>query len=96
MSRRATELIGKPVVAADTGAKLGTVADLLLNDQGSELVGFVLKRGFMKSEDVLTVDAVQTLGTDAIVSRTATLVSAREWRDRQTRVPSSQIGRAHV
>lgn len=83
MTRRATELIGKPVVSADTGQKLGTVSDLLLDDRGSRLLGLVLRHGLMKSENVLPADAVQTLGADAIVSRSGQLITAKEWRNRQ-------------
>jgi uncharacterized protein YrrD len=85
MSQRASDLIGKPVVASDTGEKLGTVSDLLLDDAGDRLIGLVVKHGgFMKGENVLPASAVQTLGRDAVVSRTgAELVPGREWKMRQ-------------
>ena len=92
MAKRATELIGKAVVSANTGERLGTVSDLLLDDAGTGLVGFVLRHGLMKSEDVLPADAVQTLGTDVIVSRTGDLIGAQEWNDRQ-REPGQGPGR---
>jgi uncharacterized protein YrrD len=83
MTQRATDLIGKSVVSSDTGEKLGTVSDLLLDDTGDRLVGLVVKHGWMKREDVLPSAAVQTLGRDAVVSRTsADLVPGREWRAR--------------
>lgn len=82
MAKRATELIGKPVVAAHTGEKLGTVSDLLIDEGNGGLVGLVLKHGLMKSEDVMPAEAIQTLGADAIVSRSAELIGAKEWRQR--------------
>jgi uncharacterized protein YrrD len=83
MSQRATDLIGKSVVSADTGEKLGTVSDLLIDDRGSQLLGLVVKHGFMKTEDVLPAAAVQTLGRDAVVSRSSTdIIPGREWRAR--------------
>src|SRR5688500_7204338 len=85
MSKRATEIIGKPVVSADSGEKLGTVSDLLLDDTGTGLVGFVLRHGMLKSEKVLPADAVMTLGVDAVVSRTTELVEAKAWREQQSR-----------
>ena len=87
MTKRATELIGKPVVSADTGEKLGTVSDLLLDDGGNRLVGLVLRHGLMKPENVLPAAAVQTLGADAIVSRSGQLVNGKEWRARQDEPP---------
>lgn len=83
MAQRATDLIGKPVVSADGGEKLGTVADLLLDDQANHLVGLVVKRGMLHGEDVLPAAAVQTLGRDAIVSRSNELIPAKEWRLRE-------------
>jgi uncharacterized protein YrrD len=83
MTKRATELIGKPVVAADTGEKLGTVGDLLLDGGNGNLVGLVLRHGMMKSEDVMPATAIQTLGADAIVSRSSELIPAKEWRHRR-------------
>jgi uncharacterized protein YrrD len=83
MSKRATDVIGRPIVSADTGKKLGTVGDLLLNDNGRELVGLTVRHGALRSEDVLPIESVQSLGSDAVVSRSDHLIGAREWRHQQ-------------
>lgn len=83
MTRRATHLIGKPVVSAATGERLGTVSDLLLDDAGTSLVGLVLSHGWLKGEHVLPAESLQTLGTDAVVSRSNETVAAKEWQQRQ-------------
>lgn len=80
MTKRATDLIGKPVLSASTGERLGTVADLLLDDAGVALVGIVLHQGWMKHELVLPISSLQTVGPDAVVSRSTGAMSAREWR----------------
>lgn len=83
MAQRVTELLGKVVVSANSGEKLGTVSDVLLDDADHHLVGLVVRRGMMKSEHVLPAAAVQTFGRDTVVSRTAEdLVSAKQWRAR--------------
>jgi uncharacterized protein YrrD len=82
---RATDVIGKPVVSADTGKKLGTVGDLLLDDSGRTLVGLVVRHGVLRSEDVLSVDQVQSLGADAVVSRSERLISAKDWHEQHLR-----------
>jgi uncharacterized protein YrrD len=88
MAQRVTELIGKVVVSANSGEKLGTVSDVLLDDADHHLVGLVIRRGLMKSEHVLPSAAVQTFGRDTVVSRTAAdLISAKEWRSRPTATP---------
>ena len=83
MSKRASDLIGKPIVSADGGKKLGTVGDLLLDDGGSEVLGLVVRHGMFKGEDVLPAASVQSLGPDAIVSRSNELIDPSEWRQRQ-------------
>ena len=83
MTKRATDVIGRPVVSADTGRKLGSVSDLLLDDAGREIVGLVVKHGALRGEDVLPASAVNSLGPDAVVSRTDALIDGREWRDRE-------------
>jgi uncharacterized protein YrrD len=83
MTQRASQLMGKSVVSADTGEKLGAVSDVLLDDTDQRQVGLVVRRGLMKSESVLPASAVQTFGRDAVVSRTGQdLVSAKEWQQR--------------
>ena len=84
MTKRATDVIGRPVVSADSGRKLGTVGDLLLDDAGIEVVGLVVRHGRLKGEDVLPAAAVHSLGPDAIVSRSDELIDGREWRDRES------------
>lgn len=89
MSKRASDVIGRPVVSADTGKRLGVVGDLLLDDDGRHLLGLVVTHGLLRGEDVLLIESVQSLGPDAVVSRTDTLVTAREWRNRDGAVHAS-------
>ena len=74
MVRRTSDLIGRPVVSGDSGKKLGTITDLLVDDSEGRLVGLVLQHGWMKSEEVLPAAAVQTLGTDAVVANAGTWI----------------------
>jgi uncharacterized protein YrrD len=82
MAQRVTQLMGKTVVSADNGERLGTVTDVLLDDVDHHMVGLVVRRGgIVKSEHVLPSDSVQTFGRDTVVSRTAAdLISARDWQ----------------
>lgn len=86
MAKRVSEVLGKPIVSATTGEKLGNVSDLLLEENGRELIGLVVKPGVMRREAVLPVSAVQSIGRDAVISRSAELIPAGEWqaRDRET------------
>jgi uncharacterized protein YrrD len=88
MAQRVSEMLGKVVVSADNGEKLGTVSDVLIDETDHHLVGLVVRRGLMKSEHVLPSAAVQTFGRDTVVSRTGRdLVSAKEWNTRPSLTP---------
>ena len=91
MTKRATDVIGKPVVTANGGQRLGTVADLLLDDSSASVVGLVIRSGMLKGESVLPVSAVQTLGKDAVVSRSNELISARTWRQQHNGQPDEPL-----
>jgi len=83
MAQRVSDLLGKAVVSASSGERLGTVSDVLLDEVDHHMVGLVVRRGMMKTEHVLPSSAVQTFGRDTVVSRTGdALVSAKEWRAR--------------
>jgi uncharacterized protein YrrD len=81
MVKRSSELIGKPVVASDSGKRLGFVADFLLDEADGRVVGLVLRHGWLNNEEVLPAASVQTLGADAIVSRSSELIGAKQWRE---------------
>jgi uncharacterized protein YrrD len=88
MTKRATDVIGKPVVAADSGRKLGTVEDLLLDDDTTAVRGVLVSHGFLKKSHILPAEAIQSLGRDAVVSRSSELIDARDW-DRERSEPAS-------
>ena len=80
---RASEVIGKPIVSAETGEKLGSVADLLLDSAIIRVVGLVVDGGLFSAEHVLPYADVTMLGRDAVVTRSAYgLVGPHEWRAR--------------
>jgi len=81
MTTRATDVIGKAIVSADSGRKLGTVGDLLFDDSSRALIGLVVRHGLLHKEEVLSADQVQSFGADAVVSRSDQLISAREWHE---------------
>jgi uncharacterized protein YrrD len=78
---RLGELVGRPVVSQDAGAKLGEVADLLVH--GERVVGIVLAGGILKSEHVLPFSEVRLLGEDTVIALPTTpLVSPKQWGQR--------------
>ena len=82
MTTRATDVIGKPILSADTGKRLGTVSDLLFDATERALIGLVVRHGLLRNEEVLSADQIQSLGLDAVVSRSDQLITAKDWHER--------------
>lgn len=81
--RRTSELIGKAIVSADRGEKMGRVADVLVDPDGGRLAGLVVRNGLLRREAVLPYEDVNVLGQDAVVARSRDAVTgAAEWRKR--------------
>ena len=78
---RVSEIIGKPIVSAETGDRLGSVSDALLEDGGANVVALVIGGGLLAKEHVLPFRDIQTLGGDTVLARTdAGIRSPQEWR----------------
>ena len=76
--QRLGELVGRPVVSQDAGAKIGEVADLLVD--GQRIVAIVLAGGILKSEHVLPFSEVRVLGADTVIAVSATgLLGPKQW-----------------
>ena len=83
--RKGTDIIGKNVIAMDTGEKLDTISDLIFDQNTNQLLGFVVDEGGWFSEaKVLPLQNVQTIGPDAI------LIANRGGVVESTRVPAIQ------
>lgn len=79
---RISELVGKSILTADSGEKLGTVADLLL--ENAHVVGIVLGGGWFGGEKILPFTDVQAVGRDAVVARSqGGVVDARQWHEQK-------------
>lgn len=77
---RVSDLIGKTVLSAESGDRLGSVSDALLEEGGGRVVGLVLGSGVLAKEHVMPFENVQTLGGDAVLARTdAGIIGPRQW-----------------
>jgi uncharacterized protein YrrD len=78
--QKVSELVGKPIVSADTGERIGKVSDVLVDPQSQHVIGLVVASGVLSAEHVLPFTDVQTLGTDAVVARSGSgVVGRKEW-----------------
>jgi uncharacterized protein YrrD len=77
--RKGSDIIGKPIVAYDTGEKIGRVRDLIFDQERNYLVALLIQeRGFMSDARILPLAAIQSIGMDAaIVSRADNIIPAK-------------------
>jgi uncharacterized protein YrrD len=96
---RISEIIGKTVVSAESGDRLGSVSDALVEEGHGRVVGLVLGSGVFVKEHVMPFHNVQALGGDAVLARTdAGIVAPAAWRKSGVRATRSSDlrGRAVV
>jgi uncharacterized protein YrrD len=66
--RKGRDMIGKPVIAYDTGEKFETITDLVFDQVNNLLLGFVVDEGgLFSSARVLPLSQVQVMGNDAVI-----------------------------
>lgn len=96
---RVSEIIGKPIVSAETGDRLGSVSDALVEEGSINVVALVVGGGLLAKERVLPFRDIQTLGGDTVLARTDSGVrSPKEWHRTGVRaIRSSELtGRSVV
>jgi uncharacterized protein YrrD len=78
--QKVSELVGKPIVSAETGERIGKVSDVLLDPEIRRVLGLVVGGGLFTAEHVLLSLDVQTFGKDAVIARSVTrIVGPKEW-----------------
>lgn len=66
--RKGTDMIGKSVIAFDTGEKFETVLDLIFDQHNNRLLGFLVdEAGWFSSSKVIALQSIQAIGPDAII-----------------------------
>jgi uncharacterized protein YrrD len=67
--RKGTDMIGKPVIAFDSGEKFEVIADLIFDQINNLLLGFLIDEGgLFSSARVLPLRLVQAIGPDAVIA----------------------------
>lgn len=66
--RKGSDLIGKPIIAFDSGERLDNIQDLLFDQNSNQLLGFLVDEGgWFSTARVLPLENVQSIGQDAII-----------------------------
>ncbi len=69
--QKASEVIGRTVAVREGGETVGKVKDLVVDQSGRQVLGFVVAEGLFKSTKVAPWAGVQAIGPDAVVLGTA-------------------------
>jgi len=66
--RNGKAMIGKPIVAFDSGEKFNSIVDLIFDQQNNLLLGFLVDEGgWFSTAMVLPLSNIQAIGNDAVI-----------------------------
>jgi uncharacterized protein YrrD len=66
--RKGKDIVGKPVVAYDSGEKIETIVDLIFDQYDNRLLGFLIDEGgWFSNAKVLPLNLVKAIGIDAVI-----------------------------
>ncbi len=75
--RNGKGMIGKPVVAYDSGEKFKTIVDLIFDQENNVLLGFLVDEGgWFSNALVLPLTRVQAIGSDAVIVPSVDAISS--------------------
>ncbi|MFH1834102.1 MAG: PRC-barrel domain-containing protein [bacterium] len=76
---KASELIGRTVMVREGGRQSGRIKDVVVDQAGRQVLGFVISEGMLKSTKVAAWAALQAIGPDSVVLNAAgSLVKASQ------------------
>jgi len=77
--QKASEVIGRTIVAREGGVSVGKVKDIVVDEAGRRVLGFLVEEGVFKRARVAPWATVQAIGPDAVViASQASVVKADE------------------
>jgi uncharacterized protein YrrD len=83
--RNGKGMIGKPVVAYDSGEEFKTIVDLIFDQESNQLLGFLVDEGgWFSNALVLPLTNIQAIGADAVI------VASRDTVDSASEFPKMQ------
>jgi uncharacterized protein YrrD len=66
--RKGKDIVGKPVIAYDSGEKIETVVDLIFDQYDNRLLGFLIDEGgWFSNAKVVQLELVKAIGVDAVI-----------------------------
>jgi uncharacterized protein YrrD len=82
---KASEVIGRSVAIREGGHQVGKVRDVVVDQYGKQVLGFIVSEGLLRSTKVALWSGVQIIGPDSVIISTAAgVVKAGEAPDIQS------------
>ncbi|WP_102125705.1 PRC-barrel domain-containing protein [Deinococcus planocerae] len=86
------ELLGRPVIAIDSGERLETVRDLVFDHQANQVLGILVDEGgFFRAAKVVPFEAIRSVGEDAIMVDSSHSVTTTREDGRLAEVLDSKV-----
>ena len=67
---KASEVMGRSVTVREGGQEAGKIKDLIVDQTGKHVLGFILSEGFLKGTKVAPWATLQAIGPDSVVLST--------------------------
>jgi uncharacterized protein YrrD len=68
---KAGEVIGRPVIVREGGREVGKIKDIVVDQFGRQVLGFVISEGLLRGTKVATWATLQAIGPDSVVLNAA-------------------------
>jgi uncharacterized protein YrrD len=68
---KANEVIGRAVAVREGGHQVGKIKDVVVDQYGKQVLGFIVSEGLLRSTKVALWAGVQTIGPDSVIISTA-------------------------
>ncbi len=79
---RAGEIVGRPVIVREGGREAGRIKDVVVDQAGKRVLGFVISEGFLRATRVAPWGGLLAIGPDSVILGGArSVVSAGEAPD---------------
>jgi uncharacterized protein YrrD len=79
---KASEIVGRPVIVREGGREAGRIKDVVVDQLGKRVLGFVISEGFLHSTKVAPWEGLLAIGPDSVILGAAgSVVSAGDVPD---------------
>ena len=85
--RKGSDIIGKSIIAFDTGRRVARVQDLIFDQETNDLLGVLVEEsGLFRAAKVIPLGAISAFGTDALIISSKQDIISAKGDDRVNRV----------